>query len=283
MPAKPRKQRIAKLKRRVTPHWNRFALTMRGLFRPQSSAHGRKREVIVSLTSYPARFATLHLTLKSLLLQSVSPDMVVLWIAHQDEKKLPTGVRKLTSAGLHIMLCDDLKSFKKIIPALTLFPGADIVTADDDVYYWRDWLKELLEASNRHPGDVIAHRTHRIVLDDEGRPRPYREWLLNIKCIDPDPLNFATGTGGVLYPSGCFHPDVLDINRFMSLCPAADDVWLYWMVRRNGGIERHSNTNKTPTPWRGSQRTALWRTNKLENDEQINRMLDAYGFPNERN
>ena len=48
----------------------------------------------MSLTSYPPRFGTLHLTLACLLDQSVKPDHLILWIAREDIKELPDDIRQ---------------------------------------------------------------------------------------------------------------------------------------------------------------------------------------------
>jgi hypothetical protein len=232
----------------------------------------------VSLTSYPRRFPTLHLTLKSLLTQSVRPDRVILWLAEDDRHALPKAVENLQQDGLEIRYCDDIKSFKKIIPTLSCYPEADIVTADDDAYYWSDWLKELTEAAERFPGDIVAHRMHRMVFDEQGI-RPYRSWLRDIKDQIRNPSNFATGCLGVFYPAGCFHPDVLNQAAFTQLCPTADDVWLYWMVRRNGRFEVHSGTRHELVEWPSRQKTSLWSLNKHTNDTQVNAMIEAYGLP----
>ncbi|MFC3215790.1 hypothetical protein [Novosphingobium panipatense] len=55
--------------------------------------HGLAGELVVSLTSYPVRYATLHLTLKSLLRQQTVPDRIVLWIADGDVAALPRATR----------------------------------------------------------------------------------------------------------------------------------------------------------------------------------------------
>src|SRR5688500_5188057 len=68
------------------------------------SAAGRPHqlpgELIISLTSYPARFRTLHLSLRCLLTQSIKPDRIVLWIAREDLPLLPASVRKLAAHGI---------------------------------------------------------------------------------------------------------------------------------------------------------------------------------------
>ena len=130
---------------RATVTAARWAL--RGLQRPVS--HGLSNELIVSLTSYAARFGTLGLTLRCLLTQSVKPDRVILWLAPEDIVRLPMPIRALTRHGLDIRETRDLRSYTKIIPALRAFPDAIIVTADDDLFYERHWLLALVRAWGR--------------------------------------------------------------------------------------------------------------------------------------
>jgi hypothetical protein len=269
-----------KLLRRVMPFLNRIQLAYRWTFcrNHASVAFEGERPLVVSLTSYPPRFATLHLTLRSLLLQHLRPTKLILWIAYEDSHHLPEKVTALQKDGLEIRYCEDLKSYKKIIPTLKFFPDAIIVTADDDIYYWPDWLAELVETSRKHPQDVIAHRLHRLQYDGQ-EIRPYSTWIKNITDQIAHPDNFATGIGGVLYPPECFHSSVLDSEEFKRLCPDADDVWLYWMVRLNGRFERYSGTKNIPYPWRGSQSASLWKKNRHQNDINIERMVSTYGIP----
>ena len=100
--------------------------------RGEPAPHGLRSPLIVSLTSYPARFGSLHLVLRSLLTQSVRADRVVLWLDEGDEHLLPPAV---TSLGVETRICPRWRSYKKIIPTLMEWPEAHIVTADDDIYY----------------------------------------------------------------------------------------------------------------------------------------------------
>ena len=240
--------------------------------------------VVVSLTSYPPRFGTLHLTLKSLLSQSFVPDRIVLWIAHADMALLPAAVTDLQRAGLEIIACDDIKSYKKMIPLLRQGTDAAIVTADDDVYYWRDWLKQLVQA--RSPGklEVVCHRMHRIRLNADGLPVPYNEWDFETSNAESSPLNFPTGIGGVLYPAKVFSPEVLDEHAFMTLCPRGDDIWFWWMASASGATFKRVPEVTEVHCWDGTQEVALWKDNigATFNDNQIRAMIGAYGFIKER-
>lgn len=65
----------------------------------------------------------------------------------------------------------------------------------------------------------------------------------------------------------------------MQPCPRTDDVWLYWMVRRNSRFEIHSGTQRGLVNWLGSQKVSLWSRNRIANDTQISAMVKAYGLP----
>ncbi len=235
---------------------------------------GLPAPLVVSLTSYPARFAGLHLVLRSILTQSVAADRVVLWLDQGDEAKLPPEVLAL---GVETRICPAWRSYKKIVPMLTEAPDAYVVTADDDVYYAVDWLAGLVA---RAEAGVACHRAHRVVLRD-GRPAGYGEWQRNIAAPEAGPLVFPTGVGGVLYAPGVFHPDVADAALFQRLAPSADDVWLYWMHRLAGSRPEKIGGRFRITEWPGSQVQNL-RSGNLTgdgNDRAVAAMLEHYGFP----
>jgi hypothetical protein len=216
-----------------------------------------------------------------LLNQSVAPDKVLLWIAISDFDSLPREVLALTAYGLQIEVCEDLKSYNKIIPALAKFNDAYIATADDDVFYWRSWLKELVGAVRPAIKEVVCHRAHRIRLAANGLPLPYLRWAWNTRRRIAHPLNFPTGHAGVLYPPGIFHADVMNVDQIKALCPTADDVWLFWMASRGGASFRKVGRRRAMVTWLGSQERNLYEQNISQggNDSQIQRMIRTYGFP----
>ena len=236
--------------------------------------HGLGAPLVVSLTSYPARFPHLHLVLRSLLAQTLRPDRVILWLTRDDAARLPDSARL---PGLEIAICPDWRSYKKIVPTLLEVPDANIVTADDDVYYHADWLETLVA---RADAGVVAHRAHRVTLQD-GRPRDYDDWQRNIATPETGPLIFPTGVGGVFYAAGVFHEDVTDVARFQELAPLADDVWLYWMHRLRGSAPAKIGGRFRITEWPGTQVQNL-RSGNLGgdgNDRAVRAMLGRYGWP----
>jgi hypothetical protein len=249
--------------------------------RQSAVPHRLPARLVVSLTSYPKRFPTLHYTLRCLLNQTVAADGTVLWIAHEDRQRLPRDVLELQERGLAIACCEDLRQYKKIVPALKEYPDAFIVTADDDVYYPPDWLEKLVGRWRRDPDSIVAFRVHRIRLGAEGLPLPYDQWRLNAQTSadTPPSLVFPTGVAGVLYPPGVFHPDVTNVAKFSELVPTNDDIWLYWMWRMQGRHAVSVGEKFHQASWPESQLASLMRINVHEqaNDLQIRNLIARFG------
>ena len=244
--------------------------------------HGLESPLTVSLTSYPPRFGTLGSTLKTLLSQSVAPDRVILWIAEGDRSQLPAEVCALAAYDLEIRTCPDLRSYKKLLPALALLPEHTIVTADDDICYSENWLAHLVEEARNCEGEVIAHRAHLATRNSDGTLRPYGEWEMATDARadrPPDGLIFPTGMGGVLYPPGSLHRRVGDAELALRLCPDADDVWFFWMTRLAGRGHRATHHPPLLVPWDGTQQVALYHDNWLggRNDLRIAAMQQEFG------
>lgn len=238
--------------------------------------------VIASLTSYPARFKSLHLTLKSLAQQKVSAEKILLWIAHEDKALLPKNVLKLEKQGLvEIQFTEDTRSYKKIIPALESFSKKTIITFDDDVFYPQNAISMLLALHERHPTKVIANRTHTITTDPAGNISSYQQWQKNAQNLECTHHTFQTGVGGVLYPPNVFLPEVTNKTLFKQLAPHGDDIWLYWMMRLNGKVALKTDNDFEFYHWPFSQKFALYKQNVRQdgNDIQIQAMLKHFGNP----
>lgn len=198
----------------------------------------RKPRLIVSLTSFPERMAEIKYTLYSLLTQTLKPDMVVLWLAKEQfperEKDIPQEVLNLCRYGLSIKWCNDLKSYKKLVPALQEFPHDILITADDDLFYEPKWLEKLYNAYLENPQIIHCHRAHYIQLNADGSLKKYTEWEQSVSASAASYRNFCTTGGGVLYPPKCFYQDVCQEKLFQKLSPTADDIWFWAMLVLNG-------------------------------------------------
>jgi hypothetical protein len=270
------------LKNFIMSNYYTFKVRLRMLpIHKKRRKHDLDKELILSLTSYPPRFSTLHLTLKCLLTQSISPDKVVLWIANNDKQFLPAEVVSLKKYGLEINFCEDLKSYKKIIPALLENSDRYIITTDDDLYYPDDLVETLLAWYKERSDSVIASRTHVMTFDQNDVIKPYSRWKNESYDNSNPEFNFLTSGAGTLFPPGVFHDEVTNRDKFLLLCPQADDIWLNWMVwLKNNKI--FNTEKKFPLiSWKDSQEVALANHNlgNNENDVQIKAMIKQYGNP----
>lgn len=256
---------------------------------PQNLLVGGGLYLIASLTSYPLRIPTLHYTLYSLFAQEHKPDEVILWLSLKEfpnkESDLPQSVLAFKKLGLNVQWCENnIKSYKKLIPALQAYPDAVIVTADDDVVYPKDWLKKLYNAYVKNPQYIHCHRAHRISFDESGKLLPYAQWENSISHLQTSPsfLNFFTGVGGVLYPPHCFFEDVTKEEKFLSLAPHQDDIWFFAMAVLNDvkiNVVEGNYTDKDLVSYVNHTQTgALWIENVKSglNDKVLKDILESY-------
>lgn len=199
-----------------------------------------REEVVISLTSFPAAISYVLPTVRSILDGTVLPDKVVLYLTFSQfgEDGVPDDLVKLSKENPIFEIRDygrDIRSYRKLIPAITDFPESVIVTVDDDVAYHKDMLGDLLKLHSVMPDAILAHRAKLI------RPgRPYRKWRkyrwyhFLFKKIHASYLNIQTGVGGVLYPPGALKKDMLDVELFTRLAPTTDDIWFWAAAVANG-------------------------------------------------
>lgn len=119
------------------------------------------RRVIVSLTSFPQRINRVWLVVENILRQTITPDIVCLWLSKeqfQDMKKIPNNLLRLQKYGLQIKLVDgDLRSHKKYYYAFKEFSRDLVVTIDDDLFYSSDFIYKCLQMHIKYPHSVIAN------------------------------------------------------------------------------------------------------------------------------
>lgn len=252
-------------------------------------SHLLPQRPIVSLTSYPARIATVHLAIESLLKQTCKPQKILLWLAESQfpgrEAELPAALLAQKARGLEIHWCEDIRSYKKLIPALQRYPHDTLVTVDDDELYDESWLLQLLIEHLLYPDSIICHRAHKVLLDSQGNVKPYSDWPKEIASPAAAYSHLFTGCGGVLYPPGSLHADVLKQDKFMTLCPHGDDLWFWAMALKNGTtIRLVPNSRFTLEHIPGTQANALWQDNvyKGQNDSMLAALLQAYPEVRER-
>ena len=198
---------------------------------------GDEVDLIISMTSFPKRIFNIKYTILSLFKQSVKPKKIILYLAEDEfpnkENDLPSDLLLFKNWGLEIRWCENIMSYKKLIPALHDFPNEIIVTVDDDVYYYENWLEILWREHEKYPQEIIAHRTRIITFDENMNLGSYNNWDISYEPVDGSFLNFFTGVGGILYPKNSLHSDVFRRDLFTELCPFGDDIWFWGMAIKN--------------------------------------------------
>lgn len=259
---------------------------------------GRQR-IIVSLTSYPPRMATIHECIRSILAQRTLPDKIVLWLYEGDfpnrEKDLPATLIHLLAHDVVIRwVSEDLKPHKKYFWALQEFNKDLVVIFDDDMIYPNNYITELMEAHRNHPEAIAAIRTHLITFNDDGSLKPYNDWIFEAPAHYPALVNhpsmqlIATGCSGMLFPPDAMPSMTFDAEAIRATSLNADDLWLKIMqvvgrvpvvaattdqiITLISAEEAHSQNRIGFVP--GSQVEALWSANSEGgNDKVIPRIL----------
>jgi hypothetical protein len=204
-------------------------------------------KIIVSLTSFPARINTVHIAIESILNQTIKCNKLILWLTPEEfpnkEKDLPLTLLNLKEKGLDIEWHKNIRSYTKLIPTLKKYPDSVIITFDDDIIYHRRTIEILYDCHLKNKKDIIAHRITRMYFDEKGDMEIIPRTLCNSKISihenyrkiikEPSFFNKLTGVGGVLYPPGCFHKDILDEETFMDIAPTNDDIWFWLQAVRN--------------------------------------------------
>ncbi len=243
----------------------------------------RKPQIIVSMTTYAGRAAVVPRVLERLMNQTVKPDRIVLYLSVENfsdrERSLPQRILDMQDMGLELRWCDgDIKSYKKLIPALKEFPNDIIITVDDDLYYDLDIVERLYDSYHRFPKAISALRAHWMKFDTQGKLLPYEQWS---KCVSeplltPSMRLFATTGGGTLFPPHIFPEETCNADKFMALCGNADDVWFKFMSIMNGVPTVLVSPNKKLQYISSTQEESLWNSNRYENDKQIQAVLKEY-------
>jgi len=197
---------------------------------PKLMSREAGQRVIVSLTSFPPRFSTLHLCLKSILLQSKSPDKIIVWFGSDVSKDAITDeMHALEKYGVEYRFDGEmnLKPHKKYFYAMQEYREDIVITVDDDVIYPRRMIEKLLKKHNEYPNAICAGRVHRIIYTEENKMATYTRWkhmddLLKVPSFEL----VAIGIGGVLYPPHCLDKRVFQSEDILAHCLDADDMWL---------------------------------------------------------
>lgn len=247
----------------------------------------REARIIVSLTSFPERISYVPLVLQRVFMQTIRPDKVILWLSEDQfpkrEEDLPEEVLQMRTYGAEIRWCKgDAKAYKKVLPALKVFPDDLVIIIDDDLEYRIDFVELLYKAHLKYPRAIIASRVHRIVLDENGKLAPYEKWEKECN-YDTDQIKydwFFTGGAGTLLPPHVFGEEIFNEAVIKELCPHADDIWLNINAAMNKVPVVNiaiNNECRSSLCIDGTQDIKLYDVNRERNNVQLQNLLMHYG------
>lgn len=247
-------------------------------------------DIIVSMTSYGVRINdTLPYTLYSLLQQTKQPNRIVVWLdnINWNKESLPPILRKFEEFGVEFFFVEDIRSYKKLIPALKMFPDSVIITVDDDMYYnprTVEWLTNAyLESDKRTVFGTWAYQPK----VQGGCYLPYSSWKNRDNRSENNEFSLI-GCGGILYPPHVFDGEILKEELFMKMAPTADDLW-FWVMEKRQGIPvkliqnarqgLHEAVDRIDI-WKPEREGSLYFINEVNgaNDIQFEGLVSYYGI-----
>lgn len=241
-------------------------------------------DVIVSGTTFPARINHFENCLKSLLLQTVRPKKIIIYLSRDE---FPLGVSakleifKKFNVEFHFVE-GNARSYKKLIYAMRAYPKNSIITVDDDVYYPSTWLEKMYDTHVEFSEDIIFYRGHLINFNSDGLPIDYNKMLyLSTSGLTENVRFLPTGVCGILYPPDSLYRDYDALDKIKKLAPTADDIWFKAMgVLHKRRFRRVNPYNVLYPPVLGSQRFSLKKVNVSDgtsrNDQQLKNTFDEY-------
>lgn len=236
----------------------------------------------VSVTSHPARFNALAISLSALKAQILQPQSINVYIADADMAVLPNSIRELEKSGyISINSCDDLGSGKKLIPALKAQRNLPIITIDDDLYFENELFLHLMINHYLYPDAIIAARVHRLAVNEAGDVLPFSTWHKHYDLTEGPAKDLMPTTGaGTLFPSKALHEDASDSALYTKLSHNTDDLWWFFQARRKGTLIRRLSGLDHLSFIDGTQEVGLWKNgNQDRNEVNLKALLVQYGNP----
>lgn len=245
-----------------------------------------KREIpiIVSLTTFPKRLHIVHLSIESIMRQSMKADKIILWLSREEikENKIPKKLKRLQKRGLIINFVEEnLRSYKKLFYTLKDYKESLIITIDDDTIYPSWFIKTIYKKYKIYPTCIIGYRCSHMVKEDNFSLKPYLSWP-QTKMGKPSFNTFSTGVGGILYPPNSLNKEVFNKGLLLKKCPLGDDIWFKAMgLLNNTKTAQVFNNSRLFHIISKSQKDSLWKHNnglQNRNDIQLKAVFDHYGL-----
>ena len=113
------------------------------------------------------------------------------------------------------------------------YPGASVITVDDDLFYPARLIENLLNYQEKYPGTITSTLTRKIRCKN-GRLASYNDWEYVPSRTEPLFSNQMLGVGGVLYPPGVMDRELFNSENIKRCALKTDDLWLKIMSLKKG-------------------------------------------------
>lgn len=237
------------------------------------------KQVVVSLTSFPARLDNLWIVIQCLFHQTCPPDKIVLWLSRKEMESsngIPKSLQELVGDIFEIRIVETAyRSHTKYFYALQEFSNDIVITVDDDLMYPPKTIETLLDAYRDNSKCIVANIVKTRLYDANGSLKNYNSWP---HCLKPgvSDTHFFLGAGGVLYPPSALSKEAFKPDVFMEICKLADDVWLNAMASVNNSKVFHTVSKDIIIEITNPQAPGLVRQNVEQqlNDIQIGKVQE---------
>lgn len=225
--------------------------------------------IIISFTSYPARFKYCPKVIDSILNNTIQPYKICLTVYKDDLEYLPEELQIYIENNIIELIIaeEDLKCHLKYFYVMQKYRENPIIIIDDDSVYPNDLISSLYYEYLKTGNYILSRRTTRKIYNNKGLVES-KYWPKEYKNISyPSFELVANGVGGVLYP-----PDILHItNDCIPLIKQVlynDDIYLHYLSMIYIIPTLYVNNNKNhPTNIDGSQDNALWLSRNDEHNQ----------------
>lgn len=248
--------------------------------RSEAKCTNGKNEVVVSLTSFPARIDNVWQVIECMLRQSYKPSKIILWLSKEQFPtidSIPDSLKSRESDIFEIRIVEgDIRSHKKYYYVAKEFPNSLVFLVDDDIYYATDIIERTIRCYEACPNSVVCNYGFIMNYNNEGNLAPYKSWKRAYEYSESKNIFFGSG-GGTLFCPSDLHPDLLDIDNALKLCPIADDVWLNTIVKISGvKVVLQENLYILELKNKGNITLSSENNGQNKNDMQINNVIAHY-------
>lgn len=187
-----------------------------------------KERVILTCTSTKERLGMLFYMVESIKKQTIKPDIFYVNLSEKEEiiedvrLKIPS---LFDTDYIKINWVEDVRSYRKLIPVIDKVGAEDfLITADDDVLYGQNWIKDLVLMAEEYEDHIVCARAREMKKNIFGYWQNYSRWNL-ISSPREGQYILPTNGGGTV-----FRKRLLDLNflldlAYIEIAPTVDDLW----------------------------------------------------------